>query len=172
MAKHILITYASRAGTTAGVAESVAQVLREAGFKVDLLPIQQVASLSAYDAIVIGSAIQAAQWLPEAVQFVRSHQDALNQVPVAIFSVCMTLAMPNGEKYRRGVMDWIQPVRGLLKPVSEAVFAGALDLKKIPSFYDRLKFRISVALGVWKEGDHRDWMTIQTWAFSLPVVFK
>jgi hypothetical protein len=40
---------------------------------------------------------------------------------------------------------------------SEGLFAGALDIRKIPSFGDRLKFRISVLLGVWSEGDHRDW---------------
>jgi len=172
MGKQVFITYASRAGTTAGVADSVAQVLKEAGLKVDLLPIQQAASLNGYDAVVIGSAIQAAQWLPEAVQFVRSHQGELSHVPVAIFSVCMTLAMPKGEQYRQGVLDWIQPIRGMVNPVSEGLFAGALDLKKIPSFADRLKFRISVLLGVWKEGDHRDWVKIRTWAGELKDKWK
>jgi hypothetical protein len=42
-----------------------------------------------------------------------------------------------------------------------------LDISKIPSFSDRLKFRLSVKLGVWKEGDHRDWKAIGSWAESL-----
>ena len=35
------------------------------------------------------------------------------------------------------------------------------------TFSDRLKFRLSVAFGVWKEGDHRDWNAIRAWAQSL-----
>jgi hypothetical protein len=62
---------------------------------------------------------------------------------------------------------WLKPVRALVKPISEGMFAGALDIGKIPSFGDRLKFRLSVAFGVWKEGDHRGWKAIHTWAESL-----
>jgi len=54
-----------------------------------------------------------------------------------------------------------------VRPVSEGLFAGALDISKIPSFGDRLKFRLSVAFGVWSEGDHRDWNAIRAWAESI-----
>jgi hypothetical protein len=49
-------------------------------------------------------------------------------------------------------------------------FAGlvSLDISKIPSFIDRLKFRLSVLFGVWSEGDHRDWDAIHAWADELP----
>ncbi len=63
--------------------------------------------------------------------------------------------------------DFLKPVRALVKPVSEGLFAGVLDIGKVPSFRDRLKFRLSVALGVWKAGDHRDWAAIRTWAANL-----
>jgi hypothetical protein len=36
-----------------------------------------------------------------------------------------------------------------------------------PSSADRLKFRLSVLFGVWKEGDHRDWNAIRAWAESV-----
>jgi hypothetical protein len=42
-----------------------------------------------------------------------------------------------------------------------------LDISKIPSFSDRLKFRLSVLFGAWKEGDHRDWDAIGEWAREL-----
>ncbi len=45
--------------------------------------------------------------------------------------------------------------------------AGALEIGKIESFSDRLKFRLSVALGVWPEGDQRDWEAIREWAAGL-----
>lgn len=172
MAQHILVTYASRTGTTAGVANEIGKALVDDGLTVDVLPMKDVKSLAPYHAVVAGSAIQAAQWLPEAVQFIRTHQTELKHVPVAIFSVCMTLAMPNAEKYRQGVADWVQPVRVLVRPVSEGLFAGALDVSKVPSLGDRIKFKMSVVMGVWKEGDHRDWNAIRTWANELPVALS
>ena len=51
---------------------------------------------------------------------------------------------------------------------SEGLFAGVLDISKVPSPSDRLKFRLSVLFGVWKEGDHRDWNAIRSWTESLP----
>jgi menaquinone-dependent protoporphyrinogen oxidase len=129
---------------------------------------QDVADVGPYRAVVLGSAIQDRQWLPEAVRFVRTHQAALAQKPCAQFLVCMTLAMRDGEKYRGAVAEWVAPVRALVRPVSEGLFAGVLDLSKIASLSDRLKFRISVATGVWSEGDHRNWDAIRGWAQSLP----
>jgi hypothetical protein len=79
----------------------------------------------------------------------------------------MTLAMRNGEAYRPFVAEFLAPVRVLVKPVSEGLFAGALNIGKIPSLGDRLKFRLSVLFGVWTEGDHRDWSAIHAWAESL-----
>jgi hypothetical protein len=84
-----------------------------------------------------------------------------------MFAVCMTLAMKNGESYRPQIAEWLAPVRRLVRPMSEGIFAGALDISKIPSFSDRLKFRLSVLFGVWSEGDHRDWDAIRAWADSL-----
>jgi len=117
--------------------------------------------------VVAGSAIQGKQWLPEAMQFVQAHQAELSRKPFAAFLVCMTLAMRNGENYRPHVAEFLAPVRALVRPVSEGLFAGALDISKIPSFGDRLKFRLSVVLGVWSEGDHRDWNAIRAWTSSL-----
>jgi menaquinone-dependent protoporphyrinogen oxidase len=117
--------------------------------------------------VVAGSAIQNKQWLPEAMQFMQNHQAALAQKPLAVFLVCMTLAMKNAEQYRGFVKDFLQPVRALVKPVSEGLFAGALDIGKVPSASVRFKFRLSVIFGVWSEGDHRDWNAIRSWADSI-----
>jgi menaquinone-dependent protoporphyrinogen oxidase len=162
----ILVTYASRNGSTAGVAEAIGKSLAEGGAQVDVLPMQAVTDLASYRAVVAGSAIQAAQWLPEAMQFVRTHQVELRRKPCATFLVCMTLAMRKGD-YRQQVAAWLDPVCGLVQPVSTGVFAGVLDISKIKSLVDRLKFRMSVMMGVWSEGDHRDWNAIKTWAESL-----
>jgi menaquinone-dependent protoporphyrinogen IX oxidase len=99
-------------------------------------------------------------------------QAALVQKPCAVFLVCMTLTISNG-KYRDQVADWLEPVRAVVKPVSEGLFAGAFDISTVPSFWDRLKFRLSVMSSVWSEGDHRDWNAIRAWANSLrPLLLR
>jgi menaquinone-dependent protoporphyrinogen oxidase len=168
----ILVTYASRNGSTAGVADAIGKILAESGAQVDVLPMQEVKDLSPYRAVVAGSAIQAAHWLPEAMQFVQVYRAELACKPLAVFLVCMTLAIKNG-KYREQVAAWLDPVRALVRPASTGAFAGVLDIDKVPSFSDRLKFRLSVKMGVWTEGDHRDWNAIRTWAESLhPLLLR
>ena len=169
----ILVTYASNTGWTVGVAEAIGKTLSENGAKVDVLPMRDVDNLSPYDVVVAGSAVNGGAWLPEAMQFVRAHQAELKCKPFATFLVCMTLTMKSGEQYRSHVSSWLDPVRALVKPASEGLFAGGLDISKIPSFSDRLKFRLSVLFGVWKEGDHRDWDAIKEWAVQLkPLLSK
>jgi menaquinone-dependent protoporphyrinogen oxidase len=168
----ILVTYASRFGSTAGVAEVIAKTLAENGMDVDVLLMREVKDLSHYQAVVAGSAINAGAWLPEAMQFVQIHRATLNQKPFAAFLVCMTLTMRNADQYRSHVAHWLAPVHALVSPVSDGLFPGALDIGKIPSFSDRLKFRLSVLFGVWKEGDHRDWNAIHAWAEGLPSLLQ
>ena len=173
MINKILVTYTSRFGSTAGVAEAIGKTLSEHGMQVEVLPMKEVRDLTAYQAVVAGSAINGRAWLPEARQFIQAHQAELKTKPFAAFLVCMTLAMKNGEQYRNNVSTWLEPIRMVVRPVSEGLFAGALDISKIPSFSDRLKFRLSVLFGVWKEGDHRDWTAIRNWAESLaPLLFS
>jgi menaquinone-dependent protoporphyrinogen oxidase len=171
MTDQVLVAYASRMDSTRGVAEAIGKILSTSGYPVDVLPVGEVKSLDGYKGVVVGSAIQAGVWLPEAMQFVSKYQSQLRRIPTAAFLVCMTLAMKKSQ-YREHVATWMQPVRSLIKPVSEGLFAGALDLKKLPSIGDRIKFKISVLLGVWGEGDHRDWAEIEAWAKTLPKYFK
>ncbi len=169
MTKRILVTYASRTGSTIGVAQAIAAVLTEAGMQVDVTPMPEVKDIKVYDAVVAGSPIQEGAWLPEAMEFVKKHQTALNRKPFAAFLTCMTLAIGNG-KYRDHVSSWLEPVRSLVKTRSEGLFTGTLDIGKIPSLGERIKFRISVLLGVWGEGDQRDWDAIRAWAITLPEI--
>jgi menaquinone-dependent protoporphyrinogen oxidase len=167
MTDKILVTYATMTGSTKGISESIAKTLTEQGANVNVIPMKEVKDISEYKAVVAGSAIQAGRWLPEAMDFMQTHKQKLNQKPFAAFLVCMTLAMTKGTNYRDTVSGWLSPVRNIVPPVSEGLFPGILDIKKIPSFGDRLKFRISMLTGVWKEGDHRNWEDIRIWTTNL-----
>ncbi len=166
MQKKILVTYASRAGSTAGVADAIGKKLAAGGVKVDVMKMDEVTDLSQYSAVVAGSAIRGSKWLPEGLEFLRVHKTELGNKPFAAFMVCITLAMKNGDQYREGVKDWMQPVRSVVKPVSEGYFAGALDLSKL-SGMDKLSMGAAATLGIFPKGDFRDWKAIESWAESI-----
>jgi menaquinone-dependent protoporphyrinogen oxidase len=95
----ILVAYASRAGSTAGVAAAIGQTLAASGAQVEVRAMYDVNDLTAYRGVA-GSAIQDGRWLPEAMHFMQTHRATLAQKPFAAFFVCMTLAMPGADTYR------------------------------------------------------------------------
>jgi menaquinone-dependent protoporphyrinogen oxidase len=167
MPKNILITYASYTGSAETIAGLISSDLESRGFKTELIPISEVKDISSFDAVIAGSAIHSGRWLPEAFDFLESFREQLSEKPFAAYLVCMTMAMKNNEKYLQFVSDFMIPVREIVKPVSEGLFAGKLEIKKLPSLSDKIKFRISVAAGVWKEGDHINRDEIARWSESL-----
>lgn len=169
MSEKVLITYASRTGTTAEVAEVIGETMRANGADVEVLPMDRVTSLAPYRAVVAGSAINQAKWLPEALAFVRTHQAELRQKPFAAFLVCVTLAIPN-MNLEDQVATWLVPVRTAVPTVSEGLFAGNLDIKRIPSFFDRFMFRVSVWMRLLSEEDFRDWDKVRAWGRHLAAV--
>ncbi|HEU0292306.1 MAG TPA: flavodoxin domain-containing protein [Anaerolineales bacterium] len=170
MLSRILVTYASRLGSTAEVAEAIGRTLSEGGVQVDIIPMNDVKDLSPYEAVVAGSAIRGSKWLPEAAQFIQTHRSTLVQKRFAMFTVCITMAMKNAENYRSGVMGWVAPVRAMVKPLSEGLFAGRLDFSKMTFNKNTLMFHIAVAFGLFPRGDHRDWNSIRAWAESLKPI--
>ncbi|MHB1132185.1 MAG: flavodoxin domain-containing protein [Chloroflexota bacterium] len=172
MSSKILVAYASRAGSTVGVAEAIGQTLAAGGAQVDVRPMTEVADLAPYDAVVAGSAIRGGKWLPEALQFLRTHQAALARKPLATFLVCITMGSTN-PAYHQGVPAWMAPVRALVRPVSEGLFAGNLDFSKLPLSLDALMLRAAVAFGALPQGDHRDWEAIRAWSTTIrPLLLR
>ncbi|KAB2857680.1 MAG: flavodoxin [Anaerolineae bacterium] len=166
MSKKILVAYATRTRSTAEIAEVISATLAENGSQMEVRPVQDVTDLEKYQAVVLGSAIQDKKWLPEAINFVRENQAALSEKPFAAFMVCMALTMKN-QNYHQMAVEWLEPVRRLVTPVSEGFFAGVLDIEKVSSVWHQSMFRISVWTGVWAEGDHRNWEAIRAWASDL-----
>ena len=164
MKNRLLVAYGSRCGSTGGVAESIGQVLSTAGATVDVRLVKDVKDLSLYQAVMVGSAIRMGKWLPEAVEFVKTHQDRLSRVPVAYFAVCLAMKEDTVEN-RRKALGYLDPVLkqfSQVKPVDIGLFAGAVDYKK-------LSFAYSLILQVMgaPEGDFRNWEAIQTWAAGV-----
>jgi menaquinone-dependent protoporphyrinogen oxidase len=167
MTNKILVTYASRAGSTAGVAETIGKTLAAGGAQVDVRRMDHVEDLGRYVAVVAGSAIRGGKWLPEAMEFVQRHRTDLVRKPFATFLVCITLAMPKAAEYGQFVSDFMKPVRALAKPVSVGTFAGALEYSKVPLVPEGMQLRILSATSQTPPGDYRDWDAIRRWAKQL-----
>jgi menaquinone-dependent protoporphyrinogen oxidase len=87
-----------------------------------------------------------------------------------MFTVCIIMAMKNADTYRPGILGWIAPIRAMVKPLSEGLFAGRLDFSKLPLNWDTLTLRLTVAVGIFPRGDHRDWNAIRVWAAGLKPI--
>lgn len=163
MNNRILIAYASKAGSTAEVAVRLGEDLGKQNASVDVLPISKVADLSPYQAVILGSAIRVGKILPEAMAFIEKNQTALQQKPFHLFILCMTLEKDT-EEDRKTVSAYLDPVRALVKPASEGLFAGAMNLAKLP-FIERVMITLMKA----PTGDFRRWDQIQAWGQNLPL---
>ncbi len=161
MSKKILVAYATRAGSTAEIAQAIGQTLAAQGAAVDILPLSQVTNLPGYDAVVLGSAIRFGQWLPEAVKFIQQNQAVLSQKSVAFFAVHL-MNQGDNEASRTARLAYLDPVRKLITPRAEAFFPGVGDMSKV-SFIERMIGRMVKS----PEGDFRDWPAIRAWAESL-----
>lgn len=158
----ILVAYASFCGSTAGVAQEIANTITAKGESVDLMLAKDVKDLSPYKSVVLGSAIRMGKWKGEAGDFVKKFQGELNQKPTAFFSVCLTIKDDTPEN-RETAQAYTEPQRVLVKPVHEAFFAGQVDYQKFSFFTGFLMKNMIKA----PEGDFRQWDKIKTWAGQL-----
>ena len=103
----ILVTYATKYGATKEIAEKIGEELRQAGLQTDVVPVDRVRDLTAYKAVILGSAVYIGKWRKEAVEFLKKNVQALAERPVWLFS-----SGPTGEG------DPVELVKGWRFPVS------------------------------------------------------
>src|SRR5579859_2555464 len=82
----ILVTYASKHGSTREIAERIAGKLRQRGKEVAIRPMEDVEQLASYEALVIGSPIYYGSWMKEATAWVHRNLAVLTARPVWLFS--------------------------------------------------------------------------------------
>lgn len=152
----ILVTYASKHGSTAAIAEGVAAKLRATGHEVDLGSVAEVADVGTYDAYVIGSAMYYGGWMKEATAFVESNAAWLGRRPVWLFS-----SGPVGPAAAKDPKE-LASLREIVAPLDHRVFYGALDRDDLS-----IGERIVVTAVKAPDGDFRDWRAIDAWADEI-----
>ncbi len=168
MNARILVAYASKYGATAEIAEKIGQVLTSANLRADVRPIEDIATLSGYDAVILGSAVYIGQWRKDAAKFLELNEGTLAHLPVWLFSTG-----PTGEGEPVDLMKgWhfpenLQPIADRIHVRDTALFHGVLDKTKL-NFGERMIIK-GVKAPI---GDYRDWDAIITWAQKIADAIK
>ena len=168
MSNQVLVAYATKYGGTAEIAEEIGQVLRGAGLRADVLPTDRVSELSAYQAVVLGSAVYIGRWRKEATKFLKANEKVLAEQRVWLFS-----SGPTNEGDPVEVLDgWrfpasLQPVADRIQPRDIAVFHGVLDEKNLNFLEKWMLKNVKAPLG-----DFRDWDAITAWATDIADQLK
>lgn len=161
--ERILVTYASKHGATAEIAERIGAVLRQRGMEVDVIAIDRAAPLAGYAAVVLGVALYMGSWRKEAVRFLKQKEAELSGKPFWLF-----LSGPSGVgdpvELLKGkqVPSSLQDLIGRIKPREVTVFHGSLTPEKFSGFERWIIKRVKAATG-----DFRDWGAIESWAASV-----
>ncbi|MFF7928281.1 flavodoxin domain-containing protein [Streptomyces mirabilis] len=158
MPASVLVAYGTTNGSTAQIAEAVAEVLRKGGLIPDLLPARSVVDVTPYDAVVLGSGLYAGRWHRDARRFVSRHGRQLAERPLWLFS--------SGPLDSSASERDIPPVRGVRRTMvrlgarSHVTFGGCLE--------EGAKGRIAQSIvRNGKGGDFRDFGAIEDWAARI-----
>lgn len=163
MSRSVLVAYATKMGSTAGIAEAIGTELRRHGHQVDVQEVAAVDSIAEYDAVVVGSAIYIRRWRPEAVHFLRKHADDLRDRQVWLFH-----SGPVGPD-REQSESMPGNVRRLAHRIGARpamTFAGALDPATAKGFLARRLATGNLA------GDSRDWNLIAAWSEEIAAAIS
>jgi menaquinone-dependent protoporphyrinogen oxidase len=178
----IQVVWASRHGSTAGIAERIAEVLRTAGNEVMVADAARQPDPDGFDGFIVGSGVYMGSWLKEGVEFLERHQATLATRPVWLFS---SGPLPGSSKET----DSTDPLEVALGPAQgigsgghrriaalgtaigvrdHRVFLGAYDPSDPPkSVSERFVRLMPGASRILPVGDFRDWDAIEAWAHDI-----
>lgn len=153
----VLVAFGSTRGGTEGLAQMVADGLREQDVAVDVRPAGQVRSLDGYDAVIVGGALYAFRWHKAARKFVRRHTAELRKRPTYFFS-----SGPLDDSATKAEIPPVKGVKALMERVSargHLTFGGRLspDAKGYPAS----------AMAKKRAGDWRDAGQVRAWTRTI-----
>ena len=155
----VLVTYASRTGSTAEIAKAIGDQLTESGLEVDVIACSQAPEARGYDAVIVGSAIYLKRWERAALRYLRTQAVELSGRPTWLFQ-----SGPCGADIDYTIDTTPRAVLRLVKQIgtdSPTTFGGRLDKATAVSRLGRWMATGALA------GDFRDWETIRDWTTGI-----
>lgn len=170
---NVLVAYASKHGSTVGIAERIGSALTAEGFLTTVKSVEDVDDVTHYDAVVLGSATYSAHWMREASAFAKRHHADLAGRPVWLFS-SGPLGDEKTDEEGRDVLEATEPrefekFADLLAVRGDRVFFGAWNpgsaavglQEKVFDYLPRNPRNTMPG------GDFRDWKDIDAWARNI-----
>ena len=154
----ILVSAASKHGATAEIAQRIGVVLRNRGYPVDVADPADVANISGYTAIVLGSAVYAGHWMASATDLAKRIGDMASPPDTWLFSSGPIGDPPKPDGDPVDVADIVAATSAR----EHRVLSGRIDKSRL-SFAEKA---ILIAVRS-PEGDFRDWEEIEQWAGSI-----
>jgi menaquinone-dependent protoporphyrinogen oxidase len=159
----VLVGYATVAGSTEGIAERIGDRLRDAGCDVVCRPVGPDLDPTAFDALVLGSAVHSMSWLEPAI-------DLLRRIPLPQHrsTWCFSVGGVNrqGALTRRMTAGEVRRVeRGFpagFRPREHRYFGGIVEMAGLPMWGRMFWWLIGG-----RPGDHRDWPAIDAWGGQI-----
>ncbi len=153
----ILVTYGSKRGGTAGIAEMLADALAAQDWQVDVHPAAEVQGIEGYDAVIVGGALYGSRWYRDARRFIKRNAEALQSVPVWFFS--------SGPLDDSAAINEVPPVRQVERMMTwigargHRTFGGVLK--------PDAKGFIASHMARARSGDWREPQSIRVWAAEV-----
>lgn len=150
-----LVAYATRSGSTAEVAEAIAEALRRRELTVTVAPAARVRDpVDGYDLVVLGGALYSGRWQSGAPRFLRRHRHELDGMAVAVFGMGPRRDAEEAWQKSREQLNRALTKRSWLRPVAVTVFGGVDPPKKR------------------ERRDIRDWAAIEAWAEAIAAQIR
>jgi menaquinone-dependent protoporphyrinogen oxidase len=152
----VLVVFAGKSGGTREIAEVIAAELRAQELRVDVRDAADVAGVTEYAAVVLGSALYYSRWRPEAVRLLERHVEDLRERPVWLFH--SGPCGPGAALVQVSLPAKVALLAARIDAERTATFGGRLDPARARGLIARL-----MASGH-RAGDFRDWDLIRAWA--------
>jgi menaquinone-dependent protoporphyrinogen oxidase len=156
MTKPLLVTYATKHGSTHEVAEAIAQRLRVLGHRVEVRPAHDVVSLSEYEGVVLGGSLYAGRWHRDARRFLARHRDELAAMPLAVYAMGPITTDVDDVAGSRRQLDRALAKQPGIQPFTIAVFGGVVDPAKLHFPFTHME-----------ACDARNWDAIRYWTDEI-----
>jgi len=158
ISRDILITYATRYGSTTEIATAIADTLRLSGHRVDLVLVDSNPDPTRYDALILGSPLYMGKWLRSMTDYISRHKVTLAATPHALFTVGYTLHLGGDRELAAARLAELEFLH-LINPVCSGYFAGKLKMEGL----NEADKAICRMVGL-PDGDYRDPSKAAEWA--------
>jgi menaquinone-dependent protoporphyrinogen oxidase len=157
----VLVTYATKNGSTAGIAQVIGEELSKMGLDAEVRPVDEVRDVQPYGAVLLGSAIYFGRWRKEALRFGSRHAAELQGRPVWLFDSGPLNASPD-----EGKNEPVVAAEELLRQLgarARVTFGGRL----VPEDAGRFTRRLMESGKAGSFGDFRNLDRVRGWAQAI-----